>query len=71
MEIPRYWRRKKQYLNLVGEVCPHCDEFLFPPRDICTRCRRGTLENNLDVQIGAPNPNYPSKLLPMIMRQPA
>ena len=38
MEIPRHWRIKKQRYALVGEVCPHCDAKLFPPRDICTEC---------------------------------
>jgi uncharacterized OB-fold protein len=22
----------------VGEVCPHCQEKIFPPRDICPEC---------------------------------
>jgi uncharacterized OB-fold protein len=38
MEIPRHWRLKKQRYALVGEVCPHCDAKLFPPRDICPNC---------------------------------
>ncbi|MBN2148993.1 MAG: Zn-ribbon domain-containing OB-fold protein [Anaerolineales bacterium] len=38
MEIPRHWRLKKQRYSLVGEVCPHCDAKLFPPRDICPHC---------------------------------
>lgn len=32
VEIPRHWRVKKQRLALVGEVCPHCDYKIFPPR---------------------------------------
>ena len=38
MEIPRHWRLKKQRYSLVGEVCPHCDAKLFPPRDVCPHC---------------------------------
>jgi uncharacterized OB-fold protein len=38
MEIPRHWRIKKQRYSLVGEVCPHCDAKIFPPRDICPEC---------------------------------
>ena len=38
MEISRHWRIKKQRYNLVGEVCPHCDARIFPPRDICPEC---------------------------------
>ncbi len=38
MEIPRHWRLKKQRYALVGEVCPHCQTKLFPPRDVCPEC---------------------------------
>lgn len=38
MEIPRHWRLKKQRYGLVGEVCPHCESKIFPPRDICPNC---------------------------------
>ena len=38
MEIPRHWRLKKQRYGLVGEVCPHCDSKIFPPRDVCPEC---------------------------------
>jgi uncharacterized OB-fold protein len=38
MEIPRHWRLRQQRYGLVGEVCPHCEAKIFPPRDICTSC---------------------------------
>jgi uncharacterized protein len=38
MEIPRHWRLKQQRYGLVGEVCPHCDAKIFPPRDVCPNC---------------------------------
>ena len=38
MEIPRHWRLKNQRYKLVGEVCPHCETKLFPPRDVCPEC---------------------------------
>jgi len=38
MEIPRHWRLKQQRLALVGEICPHCEEKIFPPRDVCPHC---------------------------------
>jgi uncharacterized OB-fold protein len=38
MEVPRYWRSRKQRYSLVGEVCPHCQARLFPPRDVCPEC---------------------------------
>jgi uncharacterized protein len=38
MEISRHWRLKQQRYSLVGEVCPHCEKKIFPPRDICPHC---------------------------------
>ena len=38
MEIARHWRLKDQRYKLVGEVCPHCQAKLFPPRDVCPEC---------------------------------
>lgn len=38
MEIPRHWRLRKQRYNLTGEVCPHCEAKIFPPRDVCPEC---------------------------------
>ncbi len=38
MEIPRHWRLRKQRYALVGEVCPHCEAKIFPPRDVCPYC---------------------------------
>jgi uncharacterized OB-fold protein len=38
MDISRHWRLKKQRYALVGEVCPHCEAKLFPPRDVCPEC---------------------------------
>ena len=38
MEVPRHWRLKTQRYALQGEVCPHCDAKIFPPRDVCPEC---------------------------------
>jgi uncharacterized OB-fold protein len=38
MDIPSHWRLKKQRYALIGEICPHCDSKIFPPRDICPDC---------------------------------
>jgi uncharacterized protein len=38
MEISRHWRLKKQRYGLIGEVCPHCEVKIFPPRDVCPEC---------------------------------
>jgi uncharacterized OB-fold protein len=38
MEISRHWRLRKQRYSLAGEICPHCEVKIFPPRDICPEC---------------------------------
>ena len=38
MEVIRHWRLKKERYALVGEICPHCQVKIFPPRDICPEC---------------------------------
>jgi uncharacterized OB-fold protein len=38
MEVSRHWRLRQQRYALVGEVCPHCQAKIFPPRDICPDC---------------------------------
>jgi uncharacterized OB-fold protein len=38
MEVPRHWRLRKQRYALEGEVCPHCEAKIFPPRDVCPEC---------------------------------
>jgi uncharacterized OB-fold protein len=38
MEVARHWRLRSQRYALVGEVCPHCDVKIFPPRDVCPDC---------------------------------
>jgi hypothetical protein len=42
MEIPRHWRLNQQRYGLIGEVCPHCETKIFPPRDICPTCGQET-----------------------------
>jgi hypothetical protein len=37
-EIARHWRLNAQRYQLRGEVCPHCDQKIFPPRDVCPTC---------------------------------
>jgi uncharacterized OB-fold protein len=45
MEIPRHWRLKSQRYALVGEICPHCQVKIFPPRDICPDCGQEARES--------------------------
>ena len=40
MEVARYWRTTGQRYQLVGEVCPHCNNKIFPPRDVCPTCEK-------------------------------
>ena len=38
MSFASYWRTTSQRLGLAGEICPHCNARLFPPRDVCPEC---------------------------------
>jgi uncharacterized protein len=38
------WRLRGQRYRLEGEVCDHCGEVVFPPRDICPACKQPAKE---------------------------
>ena len=38
MHVPAFKRTQAQRYSLVGQVCPHCDAKVFPPRDVCPNC---------------------------------
>lgn len=38
MHISQNWRLNAQRYQLVGEKCPACGHFIFPPRDVCPEC---------------------------------
>ncbi len=38
MHISQNWRIKTQRYTLIGEKCPSCGTFIFPPRDVCPDC---------------------------------
>ena len=38
MSTPLYWQSYKNRLSLTGEICPHCQSKIFPPRDVCPEC---------------------------------
>jgi uncharacterized OB-fold protein len=38
MKLSQHWRLRQQRYGLVGEICPHCEGKIFPPRDICPDC---------------------------------
>ncbi|MFB3764960.1 MAG: Zn-ribbon domain-containing OB-fold protein [Methanotrichaceae archaeon] len=37
---PRFWRCIPQRYSLIGTHCASCDEYFFPPRNVCPNCRR-------------------------------
>ncbi len=39
MDIPRYWRLKKQRYRLQGKKCTECGQLSFPPRMVCRKCK--------------------------------
>ena len=43
-EIARHWRLRAQRYQLLGEVCPNCNEKIFPPRDVCPHCAQNATE---------------------------
>lgn len=47
MEIQRHWRLKQQRYGLMGSDCPHCEEKVFPPRDVCPGCG-GTKDEDME-----------------------
>ncbi len=38
MQIAQNWRLKSQRYTLMGEKCPSCGHYIFPPRDVCPDC---------------------------------
>ncbi|MGB9911505.1 MAG: zinc ribbon domain-containing protein [Microgenomates group bacterium] len=53
MSIPQNWRLGPIILTLTGEQCGGCGEKIFPPRDLCPKCRERVLPegNNLAKEI--------------------
>ena len=40
-QAPRIGRSIPQRYNLLGTHCNRCNEYFFPPRNLCPNCRRG------------------------------
>ena len=40
MAIPNLWRTKKQRYSLQADICVHCSELMFPPREVCPHCHK-------------------------------
>ena len=32
------WRLRKSRYQLVGNICPDCNQASFPPREVCVHC---------------------------------
>lgn len=47
------WRTRAQRLRLEGEICPNpeCQIPIFPPRDICPKCRTNTITGEPSIKI--------------------
>lgn len=45
MEVARFWRNTPERMKLIGEVCDNCGEKIFPPRDVCPKCKNSTRVN--------------------------
>lgn len=43
MGVPRFWREQPYRYNLEGTRCGNCEAAYFPPRSICTICRRESI----------------------------
>ena len=52
MEIPRYWRERKQRYSMVGETCPVCKSRVFPPREVCPYCSEANRQSTAVEQRG-------------------
>ena len=53
MAVPELWRTTRQRYSLRAEICPHCEEAVFPPRAVCPHCRR---EMRMNVQLNQSAP---------------
>ena len=46
MSVARFWRNQINRYNLEGTHCKGCDEYFYPPRNVCPTCRRdGEIES--------------------------
>jgi rRNA maturation protein Nop10 len=45
MGIPVLWRTKKARYSLQGEICPECEQAVFPPRRLCPYCGRAAADH--------------------------
>lgn len=51
MTIPRFWREIPARYNIVGSRCPHCNTVFFPPKEICKKCRRVSIDQMIPTKL--------------------
>ena len=51
MTIPRFWREIPVRYNIVGSKCPRCSTVFFPPKEICKRCRRVSIDQMIPTKL--------------------
>lgn len=44
MTVPRFWREIPERYNLQASRCGNCQATYFPPREVCPKCRRASLD---------------------------
>ncbi len=52
MNIPRLWREIRQRYQGIGVECEPCGRVYFPPREVCPHCRRGSIGNLNEYELG-------------------
>jgi len=51
MTIARFWREIPSRYNLIGSRCPRCDTVFFPPKELCKKCRRGSIDQMIRTKL--------------------
>ncbi|MEM1578965.1 MAG: Zn-ribbon domain-containing OB-fold protein [Archaeoglobaceae archaeon] len=45
--VPRFWRKIKYRYEVVGSYCENCESYFYPHRELCPRCRRKGVVNDI------------------------
>ncbi|MFA5771915.1 MAG: Zn-ribbon domain-containing OB-fold protein [Thermoplasmata archaeon] len=51
MAVPRFWREIGSRYNFQASKCRKCGKIFFPPRDMCSECRRASIGMMQDIQL--------------------
>lgn len=55
MAVPNLWRTKQQRYRLQAEICLHCEQAIFPPREVCPHCQRSVNEQAGSARFSLPS----------------